>query len=1263
MSHKTKSHRSTAFDEEQDPVSTDDAQLLANFLKDALGRKADNDLVALALKKHGIESIDTLLSLDYDDFNHMTFDTPNGFEDELVHLRTFVFYEYKDNDINIQADWTQFDTNKFNKYRISQEALTRYQQFTGTPVVANTHVSPYPDVIQKNLDPVAKSLHDWKRGVKRDQSLSSTLKAEPSHDSCHRTFEDRAHAQDVAHVVEGKYLPPTPDEEKVFQLSEPTIQIPKGKEIIQKHEATKNAQVAYTDLVEHHRESTATSIEANKIMAYIATITISDGKSKGTTSAFLTHWTNQVRLHERQKGSNSARGEDEKIMHLSRAIATVSELPQVKLTADMLRVSTKNPIDFQQYYRLFSAAAVQYDDSLTHEDDPWDPGGSFDIDIPVSHLEAEAHAYKLQRQRSQSMGSPYHGRNQRILLPKEIWHAFSDEGNIAWDTLREADRTTILGKIQPTTNPRMVQLHLLNQGEDMEELQDSSANSSVETEQCNDNLQDHNALQRQPSRVAPLNTWAILLSKDKSAPVCQANMCVTSRSVIHRVSSTSVESNQSLVDRRTNVGIAGQDCKVTSLSDGTMDPQGIGNHKLNSVSSGTAAGYAVNNKGPVILILYQHALMGRGHYIHSPGQLEWFRYSFCDKSVHVSGMQGINTADGSIIPIALVHGLACVHVQPRMDKEFDILPHFVLSADNRWDLAIIDFDHGEDAPTKLVSDSAPINISGRAKTVPLTALLRVTVATSALPWHHLWHPVGHALAMKILDAITDDVLYQSLLCLATDNALSPRLRAFGGEATPYVRPTIFLKSSDPPDDGTNRTNHIPEGTQNNVGPVINDKGDTLVQLSDLLGTAFLVDPKPDGHKDKVSTPPGYKKTKVNLVVDINHDGRYNTLLVADGPLESVYLAVSSIRGYPIVKFLGKPNDLAFGLADICNNPSGSCTWENAYAIGCDSFHDEDRFICKLPKKYIPRMHDTIIRLFGTKARFDVCKSLEEGNHPELDTPDYLKADDVLKYGYLIRPMQWVALLISYLMRFKDACVRFGTNEPDYPDLCERPFEWDRSIYGVTMERLPHNAHKPLGRQAPLTHNVDANLYHDWIMERSVTGILFLLDQTLIDWYYRKRPTGETDTDRSEFTATLICIIYTVDLWVTPRYLGVPLAHLDVVFSDNKPVANSPMRLDARLHKQHNAMSFHCVRETFATSYIQYFHSDGKTNPAAILSKHWGYSDVLSTLQPFFFGTGRLRKHLHLIPLINMPIHRGVTEIIKSFLGSYGERCTYLLEYV
>ena len=48
------------------------------------------------------------------------------------------------------------------------------------------------------------------------------------------------------------------------------------------------------------------------------------------------------------------------------------------------------------------------------------------------------------------------------------------------------------------------------------------------------------------------------------------------------------------------------------------------------------------------------------------------------------------------------------------------------------------------------------------------------------------------------------------------------------------------------------------------------------------------------------------------------------------------------------------------------------------------------------------------------------------------------------------------------------------------------------------EPIPDDAPEPLGHQVTLTHYVDANLYHDAITGRSVTGILHMVTATPIE---------------------------------------------------------------------------------------------------------------------------------------------------------------------
>jgi len=148
---------------------------------------------------------------------------------------------------------------------------------------------------------------------------------------------------------------------------------------------------------------------------------------------------------------------------------------------------------------------------------------------------------------------------------------------------------------------------------------------------------------------------------------------------------------------------------------------------------------------------------------------------------------------------------------------------------------------------------------------------------------------------------------------------------------------------------------------------------------------------------------------------------------------------------------------------------------------------------------------------------------------------------------------------------------------------------------------------PLGKSVTLTHYVDANLYRDLITGRLVTGILHLVNKMPIDWYSKKQATVKTATYGSEFIVVQVCINQSIDLKTTLWYLGVPFRKKAYMFGDNKSVVDSSTILHSKLHKQHNALSFHHIQEAIATGILlEFYHIEGTENPADILSKHWGY---------------------------------------------------------
>jgi hypothetical protein len=177
------------------------------------------------------------------------------------------------------------------------------------------------------------------------------------------------------------------------------------------------------------------------------------------------------------------------------------------------------------------------------------------------------------------------------------------------------------------------------------------------------------------------------------------------------------------------------------------------------------------------------------------------------------------------------------------------------------------------------------------------------------------------------------------------------------------------------------------------------------------------------------------------------------------------------------------------------------------------------------------------------------------------------------------------------------------------------------VYGNLRELIPSDAPRALGSPVITTSYVDANLMHDMMTGRSMTGVLHMVNKTPIDWYAKKQSTVETATYGSEYVAARTCVEQIIDLRNTLRYLGVPIADQSFMFGDNKSVVDSSITPHAKLNKRHTMLSFHKVRECIASDMLRFYHISGSSNPADILSKHWGHTDIWPTLQPILFYPG------------------------------------------
>ena len=147
---------------------------------------------------------------------------------------------------------------------------------------------------------------------------------------------------------------------------------------------------------------------------------------------------------------------------------------------------------------------------------------------------------------------------------------------------------------------------------------------------------------------------------------------------------------------------------------------------------------------------------------------------------------------------------------------------------------------------------------------------------------------------------------------------------------------------------------------------------------------------------------------------------------------------------------------------------------------------------------------------------------------------------------------------------------------DYSMYPTEKFDWTY-VNGNTQEEMSYDMSTPKGKEVFIMVFADANIYHDYVTGRLVTGLLMLLNKTPIDWYSKRKDCDETAPYGLEFMAARIGTKTIVELCYMLRMLGVPISGPSCMLEDMLLVVISSSILDDKLVKRHNALSYHRVR--------------------------------------------------------------------------------------
>ena len=279
---------------------------------------------------------------------------------------------------------------------------------------------------------------------------------------------------------------------------------------------------------------------------------------------------------------------------------------------------------------------------------------------------------------------------QKIFLPKPIWEKLSkDQQQMIIDHNRSLPKSGSSSISTPNKSPSPLP--------HKPTPQQTAKSQQVHTHQSDESTADTTKIETTPSDpLLAMVHQSIHTSNDDASDITKVLSAKRSRQIQvckHYIFQHANHTNNQLVDRGANGGLAGSDMRVIYKTHRKINISGIDNHEVNGLDVVTAATLLNTSLGKVIGIFNEYAHLGKGSSIHSSGQLEWLKTHVDEKSIKVGGTQLITTLEGYSVPLLIKDGLAYATSLGRpTDQDMDTYPHVFFTSPDEWDPSVLDHD-------------------------------------------------------------------------------------------------------------------------------------------------------------------------------------------------------------------------------------------------------------------------------------------------------------------------------------------------------------------------------------------------------------------------------------------------------------------------------------------------------------------------------------------------------------------------------------------
>ena len=607
--------------------------------------------------------------------------------------------------------YIQIDPQDYDEWRISTPEEEIHFQ---TPSKFGSPATPRSMATSEASESYI-TLTNFKKGIKRDASAYPIFKNERYYNTFIRHFKATAKAQGLSTLMDPNFTPGSDEYgQQLFQEQQDflysvlisSLKTDFSEALVKDHEG--DAELILELLHEHHTGNSQYSrSEINRITKYLTNIKLDD-TWRGTNESFLMHYNDQLRLLDSLVDPEEKLPDNTRVTFLESAVESVPDLRRVKITDNVLQaqLDSTRPITYTSYFDLLKDAAFHLDQATkrgnkirrtnVHFSGPNDEG---DHQNPLSDdLQAiqqedvcseppEPLSYSVFQSHFQGSST---SSTQKIFLPKPIWEKLSkDQQQMIIDHNRSLPKSGSSSILTPNKSPSPLP--------HKPTPQQTAKSQQVHTHQSDESTADSTKIETTPSDpLLAMVHQSIHTSDDDASDITKVLSAKRSRQIQvckHYIFQHANHTNNQLVDRGANGGLAGSDMRVIYKTHRKINISGIDNHEVNGLDVVTAATLLNTSLGKVIGIFNEYAHLGKGSSIHSSGQLEWFKTHVDEKSIKVGGTQLITTLDGYSVPLLIKDGLAYATSLGRpTDHDMDSYPHVFFTSPDEWDPSVLDHD-------------------------------------------------------------------------------------------------------------------------------------------------------------------------------------------------------------------------------------------------------------------------------------------------------------------------------------------------------------------------------------------------------------------------------------------------------------------------------------------------------------------------------------------------------------------------------------------